>query len=782
MAVARTVATSEDRPALVVRYGWGSDMPDPRHWAFAGGGSMATRPPPPPETSSDNGSDAEENEISPPHNGCCVHSCENANVSLLRCSAGQTDLSSLLTPPHPVTSPAPPARCGLVVKDAQDFKESKADCDHDHAGFVVPHAVSYVEEASHSRGSNLLSVPAEAPSHKASKEVAITTEDDEKIIPVGSTCGTVGMRRRSLRDKGQGVVEDPVMRVPLFMNPDAMKSQVREALQKPTYDVSKFYHSSGFWRTWATHPIFENLTLCVISVNALWIAIDTDNNNAAVLNEAEPVFQVVEHTFCGYFSMEWFVRFMAFRRKKYGLRDAWFVFDSVLVFMMVVETWVMNLIFAIMGGSGSGVLGNAAILRLLRLLRLSRLARMLRSMPELMILIKGMVSAARSLFFTMCLLLILIYVFAIALKQIAADTLPGKTYFPNIYVSMHSLLIHGTLLDNFDPVCAEISGKAKSTDPKLESGSWFILLIFFLFVSMAALMVMNMLIGVLCEVVSAVAATEKEEMLVAFVKGRMSDVMSTIDQNGDLQISKKEFAEVLACDDALQVLNEVGVDPLALVDLADFIFNDNDGNEIHLTFSDFMEIVMEMRSSQGATVKDMMHLVKVVRTEMRKLEARISGREPIRKSVMRRLSADLGDDIMSFTSGRLQTDPQVTTAIPNGFKDSPPVPESQAPPSQQTPVALGSQAQESLARSSTLSGSGDRKGTESVGSSDENAVSPVPHLPRTEVVEALLLAAHGELQRGLAADAAWASQLATELANGLDELEKIRAQNPRLLM
>ena len=44
------------------------------------------------------------------------------------------------------------------------------------------------------------------------------------------------------------------------------------------------------------------------------------------------------------------------------------------------------------------------LVRLLRLTRMARMARLLRAMPELLVLIKGMVVAMRSVFFTLCLL------------------------------------------------------------------------------------------------------------------------------------------------------------------------------------------------------------------------------------------------------------------------------------------------------------------------------------------------------------------------------------------
>merc|ERR1719310_2439282 len=120
--------------------------------------------------------------------------------------------------------------------------------------------------------------------------------------------------------------------------------------------------------------------------------------------------------------MEWFVRFMAFKYKLHGLQDAWFIFDSLLVFMMVAETWVLTLYQIANGSSGGSPLGSTAILRLFRLLRLTRLMRMLRSLPQLMILIKGMITAMKSVFYVLCLLVLITYVFAIAFTQLSVGT------------------------------------------------------------------------------------------------------------------------------------------------------------------------------------------------------------------------------------------------------------------------------------------------------------------------------------------------------------------------
>jgi len=223
-----------------------------------------------------------------------------------------------------------------------------------------------------------------------------------------------------------------VPRKTLLIDAASMKERLRLNMIRPVYNVVKFYHTDGIFQWLAQHRYFEAATLCVIAFNALWISIDTDHNSSEMLIGAQPVFQIAEHSFCAYFSFEWFVRFCAFKKKRNGLRDGWFVFDSLLVLMMVLETWVMNVFLLASGAGSGGGLGNASILRLARLLRLSRMARMarlLRAMPELMILIKGMVSAMRSVFFTMMLLAMLTYIFGIMFTQMMVDTSVGQTFF-----------------------------------------------------------------------------------------------------------------------------------------------------------------------------------------------------------------------------------------------------------------------------------------------------------------------------------------------------------------
>jgi len=402
-----------------------------------------------------------------------------------------------------------------------------------------------------------------------------------------------------------------------FADPEEIKKNIRAELlgEVKPYNVHDLYHESGFIQYIAKHDYFENITLAVISFNAVYIAVDTDWNKEDPLTstgsrdlvDSPLFFQLMEHLFCAYFTMEWIIRFLAFRNKCDSLWDAWFVFDSFMVILMVGETWIMLVVASTMGLEGGSPLGNTGILRLFRLLRLARLMRMLRSLPELMILIKGMVKAMTSVLYVMGLLVMITYVFAIAFTQLTSGAEAGETYFANVALSMYSLLIHATFGDDL----SDFAGALKTAD------LWPCLALAIVFICLASLTMMNMLVGVLCEVVSAVAASEKEESLSMKVIETMKKVLETLDSNEDKSISYKEFTGILEQPEALRCLKEIGVDPMVCLDFADLFFF-ADGKPTELSFEEFIDVMMNLRESNQATVKDLYNLWHQIKTYRQK--------------------------------------------------------------------------------------------------------------------------------------------------------------------
>merc|ERR1719310_1250327 len=100
----------------------------------------------------------------------------------------------------------------------------------------------------------------------------------------------------------------------------------------------------------------------------------------------------------------------------------------------------------------------------------------------------------------------------------------------------------------------------------------FLTFVFIIFVMLAAYTVLNMLVGLLCEVVDAVAAAEKEKAVVGLVKSRLMHVLEQLDEDGNGTISRNEFNMLLEIPEAKTALEDLGVDVHNLFSLADHLF------------------------------------------------------------------------------------------------------------------------------------------------------------------------------------------------------------------
>lgn len=428
-----------------------------------------------------------------------------------------------------------------------------------------------------------------------------------------------------------------------FADLELLKQMVRESLYQPVYDVRNYYKKTGCAQTIARSDTFGSITLFVIALNSIWLGYDTDYNQAPNLIQAKPQFQVMENLFCTFFTLEISFRFLAFESKLNCLKDGWFVFDSILVILMIIDTWIMTAVLFFsdgkLGAAQSG--GQASIGRLLRLLRLSRVARMLRSMPELMILVKGITSALRSVLLTLALLLIIMYVFAIVLTQLSAGSPSGNTYFFSILSSMYYLTVCGLFFDELTTFVTPVG-----------DDSWMYATCFWLFVLFGTLTVTNMLIGVLLEVVAGVAAVEREEMIVTYMRTKVTSIIEAV-SGEDGYVHLDVFRKLMSNRDCIQALREVGVDPVGLVDFAEFLFQDPNSEQTELSAKiptpKFLDLLLQLRGSNIATVRDVVDLRKYLSSGLDKSQ------QNLKKDIVKQCSSsEFWDDATFIQALRLR--------------------------------------------------------------------------------------------------------------------------------
>lgn len=496
-------------------------------------------------------------------------------------------------------------------------------------------------------------------------------------------------------------------------------------------------------------PWFQMTTLAVICFNALWIGVDVQANNPRLRKNGklplEPTSTVIENLFCLYFTLELAIRFREFTRKLDCLKDGWFVFDGLLVFFMVIETWIMAAITAIIGGNSKGVLAKFSALRLLRLLRLTRMARLMNYVPELMTLVKGMLNAAKAVSFILMFLILCMYVFAIVFTaQLGDPDAPEHKYaapywetdsdptgidlFGSLGDSMMTLFTRGVLCDNLAETLQAIKDRGGKMECVFETeddsaggnatanesrrltadytaeactrtgGSLLLFWVFIVFTILSAFCLLNMLIGVLCEVIENSAAAESEATQMRELREHMRDAFHQIDTSKDGLITQSEFQEMKKNNSVRESLEGLGVEAKDMNECLDqmqeslFVEKVNDpdmetsGDEKDrdgFTFEEFMQQLVHIRPDTPASALDIEVLRIRVEREERDFNEKL---DMIEEAISKNM---LIDGTVLASSGLVSDTPTSPGALSPG---SPPPPSlrAKASLSQAKPALLDS--------------------------------------------------------------------------------------------
>jgi len=219
----------------------------------------------------------------------------------------------------------------------------------------------------------------------------------------------------------------------------------------------------------------------------------------------------------------------------------------------------------------------------------------------------------------------------IHITQITKGTDVGDRYFETVPKAMNSLM-----LDGMFPMQAAFVNDLASSSPFF----WPMVMIFII---LASVTVMNMLVGVLVEVVRTVAATEKERLTVQMVSRQLRAVLrefstpdaeksmigtkswvrpsrfaktSTEDEDSaeNPLLPRSDFHGFLLKSDVALTLQDIGVDCVSLMDMTDQIYEEHDKEGTGLSFENFIEVVLNMRGNNPSTVKDIKGVSTVMKT------------------------------------------------------------------------------------------------------------------------------------------------------------------------
>lgn len=409
----------------------------------------------------------------------------------------------------------------------------------------------------------------------------------------------------------------------LLPNVDEMKQRMTASLIQVPYCVEDLYTTEGCCQQVARSYFFQSVTLFVVIINAMWLAVDTDFNKSHLRGHDPRVFFIADSAFCSFFFFEITVRFLSFRQKLDSLSDGWFRFDAALVALMVWQTWVHKVLehmfgFSLTSAAGARSSNGLRILRIVRLSRLARMSRLVRAVPELQVLVKGIVLALRSVLAILCALILVIYIFAITFTALLSE---DNDQFQGVWHSMNFLLMQ--VLCGFD---------ADFVTGLLEL-HWFYYVLFLLFILIASLTLMNMLIGVICEVITVASQAEKDETDIRDVQQQITKIVRAADLDCDENIDHDEFMTMMVDEGMIRSLSDMGVDVLGVVDLAHLKYR----SQSHMPLAEFLEMIIQLRGFKNATVKDLVDMRKVMLTELNGLEGRIVKQSRLSMASIRRV-------------------------------------------------------------------------------------------------------------------------------------------------
>jgi len=216
-------------------------------------------------------------------------------------------------------------------------------------------------------------------------------------------------------------------------------------------------------------------------------------------------------------------------------------------------------------------------------------------------MIKGVRVASRAVLSALLMIFLLIYIFGVIMNIMLKETDHPLVYekFGRLGPTMKTLLLYGTFMDSIGYVFRDLE----------EDGKMLAQAIMLLFVLASALTVMNMLIGVLCEVVTQVAETEKEDTAVKLVKDNLLVIIREMDEDGSGTISKEEIQQMLSNQAALEVLDNLGVDLGYLMEQMDMFYSETEDIAAHR----IIDMILMLRANRPPTIKDLVHGQKFTR-------------------------------------------------------------------------------------------------------------------------------------------------------------------------
>jgi len=237
------------------------------------------------------------------------------------------------------------------------------------------------------------------------------------------------------------------------------------------------------------------------------------------------------------------------------------------------------------------------------LFKLTRMARLMQAFPELVTMIKGLVRSLRAISSSMILIGLMVYVWAIMMHMLMKEEYEfnenlwkeNMLGFATITQCIWTLLMDGTLmLDNSAPLMTSLIFSTKFN--YILAGALFLS-----YALLSAMLILQMLIGVLCDVVSRVGSEQRDATAIGLVKQELLEDLKEFD-GGDGKISQQELLKVMHNPKSKALLKKLNINRLFLLELQKMMFT-KPGQQVSIKAC--LELMVMCRGDNATTVESL---------------------------------------------------------------------------------------------------------------------------------------------------------------------------------
>lgn len=363
------------------------------------------------------------------------------------------------------------------------------------------------------------------------------------------------------------------------------------------------------------HPLFDTLTCALIVLNAICIGWEADYMADHMLQHAPTGFRVMEVFFCVVFTLEISIRMAAHGFFFFTVADwRWNLFDLFVVVLQLVEE-VLTKVSQEMPMNFSVV----RVVRALRLVRIVRLIRILRLIGELRTIISSLSGSMKSLFWTVVVLFLMIYIVAVYFTELVLHhRLDDKDSKGKSQHDETLKFYYGSLGRSLLSLYQAISGGVDwdgMVVPLMEDIHFVMGLVFSLYIAFALLAMMNVVTGVFVESALLSAKVDKDIYMVNHVR----DLFAETDKAHTGYITLKDFESMLDHVQMQEYFKAMDLATSEAAGLFKLLDIDNDG---HILAEEFLSGCMRLRGPAKAL--DLAILMKETRRMVQRL-ARLEG-------------------------------------------------------------------------------------------------------------------------------------------------------------